>query len=236
VLKPDPSSPKPDHSITHSFASPNPSQQASSLTSVEARNRLAQFGPNEPAASRRTATVFQIVLLFANPLAIILLAASAIAAALGETINASIIVLMVLLSVALNFIQTFRSQRAVDRIRKEVAPTATVLRDGNWVEIPRREVVPGDVIRLAAGDLVPADANLVQARDLHVQQAALTGESLPVEKSAVDSESGRAAGRRRSQSISGDLDRQRHRNSNCHGYRKEHHLWRHRHPARCQAT
>ncbi|HEX3228873.1 MAG TPA: magnesium-translocating P-type ATPase [Pyrinomonadaceae bacterium] len=189
MLKPDPSSPKPDHSITHSFASPNPSQQASSLTSVEARNRLAQFGPNEPAAPRRTATVFQIVLLFANPLAIILLAASAIAAALGETINASIIVLMVLLSVALNFIQTFRSQRAVDRIRKEVAPTATVLRDGNWVEIPRREVVPGDVIRLAAGDLVPADANLVQARDLHVQQAALTGESLPVEKSAVDSES-----------------------------------------------
>ncbi|HWP52752.1 MAG TPA: magnesium-translocating P-type ATPase [Pyrinomonadaceae bacterium] len=189
MLKPDPSSSKPDHSITHSFASPNPSQQASSLTSVEARNRLAQFGPNEPAASRRTATVFQIVLLFANPLAIILLAASAIAAALGETINASIIVLMVLLSVALNFIQTFRSQRAVDRIRKEVAPTATVLRDGNWVEIPRREVVPGDVIRLAAGNLVPADAKLVQARDLHVQQAALTGESLPVEKSAVDSES-----------------------------------------------
>jgi len=189
VLKPDPSSPKPNHSVTHSFASPTPSQQAKALTSLEAKNRLVKFGPNEPAASRRTATVFQILLLFANPLAIILLAASAISAALGETINASIIVLMVLLSVALNFIQTFRSQRAVDRIRKEVAPTASVLRDGNWVEIPRREVVPGDVIRLAAGDLVPADADLVQARDLHVQQAALTGESLPVEKSAVDLES-----------------------------------------------
>jgi len=93
---------------------------------------------------------------------------------------------MVLLSVALNFIQTFRSQRAVDRIRKEVAPTATVLRGGKWIEIPRREVVPGDAIKLAAGDLVPADADLVQARDLHVQQAALTGESLPVEKSPVD--------------------------------------------------
>lgn len=156
---------------------------------MEARNRLAQFGPNEPAAPRRTATVFQLLLLFANPLAIILLAASAISAALGETINASIIVLMVLLSVALNFIQTFRSQRAVDRIRKEVAPAGTALRDGNWIEIPRREVVPGDVIKLAAGDLVPADADLVQARDLHVQQAALTGESLPVEKAAVDPQS-----------------------------------------------
>jgi P-type Mg2+ transporter len=94
--------------------------------------------------------------------------------------------LMVLLSVALNFIQTYRSQRAVERIRKEVAPTATVLRDGNWAEIPRREVVPGDVISLTAGDLVPADACLFRVRDLHVQQAALTGESLPVEKEAID--------------------------------------------------
>jgi Mg2+-importing ATPase len=154
------------------------------LTSVEARNRLAQFGPNEPATSRRTATISQLLLLFANPLAIILLVASATSAALGEVINASIIVLMVLLSVALNFIQTYRSQKAVDRIRKEVAPTATVLRDGKWIEIPRREVVSGDVIKLSAGNLVPADADLLQARDLHVQQAALTGESLPVEKSA----------------------------------------------------
>ncbi len=189
MLTPDPSSPRPNQSAANSPSSPAPIQQPVGLTSVEARNRLTQIGPNEPAASRRTATVFQLLLLFANPLAIILLAASAISAALGEVLNASIIVLMVLLSVALNFIQTFRSQRAVDRIRKEVAPTATVLRDGKWIEIPRREVVPGDVIRLAAGDLVPADADLVQARDLHVQQAALTGESLPVEKSALDLES-----------------------------------------------
>jgi P-type Mg2+ transporter len=167
----------------------NTSQQPLGLTSLEAQLRLAKFGPNEPATRKRTAGVLQILLLFANPLAIILLAASAISAALGQVINASIIALMVLLSVALNFIQTYRSQRAVDRIRKEVAPTATVLRDGKCVEIHRREVVPGDVIELAAGDLVPADADLVQARDLHVQQAALTGESLPVEKSAVDLES-----------------------------------------------
>jgi P-type Mg2+ transporter len=162
-----------------------PGERPNGLTSAEANLRLAKFGPNEPATARRTATVFQLLLLFANPLAIILLAASAISAALGEVINASIIVLMVLLSVALNFVQTYRSQRAVDRIRKEVAPTATVLRDGKWIEIPRREVVPDDVIKLGAGDLVPADANLAQARDLHVQQAALTGESLPIEKSAL---------------------------------------------------
>src|SRR5437588_2944186 len=84
---------------------------------------------------------------------------------------------MVLLSAALNFIQTYHSQRAVERIRQEVAPTAAVLRDGNWSAIPRRELVPGDIIKLTAGDLVPADGWLFAVRDLHVQQAALTGES-----------------------------------------------------------
>ncbi|MGB9178710.1 MAG: magnesium-translocating P-type ATPase [Pyrinomonadaceae bacterium] len=158
----------------------------SGLSSSDARRLLDQFGPNEPATPRRTSGVMQVLLLFANPLAIILLVASCISAALGEVTNAFIIVAMVLLSVALNFFQTFRSQRAVERIRQEVAPTATVLRDGAWIEIPRRELVPGDLIRLSAGSLVPADARLVEARDMHVQEAALTGESLPVEKEAID--------------------------------------------------
>ncbi len=155
------------------------------LTQVEAKERLTQFGPNEPAPTKRTAPLLQLLTLLANPLAIILLVASVISAALGQVLNASIIITMVLLSVALNFIQTYRSQKAVDSIRKEVAPTASVRRDSNWIEIPRREIVPGDVIKLAAGDLVPADADLLQTRDLHVQQAALTGESLPVEKSVA---------------------------------------------------
>jgi P-type Mg2+ transporter len=156
------------------------------LSTAEARKRLGDTGPNEPVSARRRSRVVQILLLFLNPLAIILLVASAISAAVGEVINASIIALMVFMSAALNFVQTYRSQRAVDRIRKEVAPTAAVLRDGSWTEIPRREIVPGDVFRLTAGDLVPADGWLFQARDLHVQQAALTGESLPVEKQATD--------------------------------------------------
>jgi Mg2+-importing ATPase len=160
--------------------------QAAGLTTQEAKRRFLQFGPNEPVSSRRASGLAQILFLFVNPLAIILLVASAISAAVGEVINASIIALMVLLSAALNFVQTYRSQRAVERIRNEVAPMATVLRDGNWTEIPRRELVPDDVIKLTAGDLVPADAWLLQVRDLHVQQAALTGESLPVEKEALD--------------------------------------------------
>jgi Mg2+-importing ATPase len=156
------------------------------LSSTEARLRLAQYGPNEPVSSRRTSGLVQILFLFINPLAIILLIASGISAAVGEVLNASIIALMVLLSAALNFFQTYRSQRAVERIRQQVAPAANVLRDGNWTATPRRELVPGDVIGLTAGDLVPADAWLFKVRDLHVQQAALTGESLPVEKDALD--------------------------------------------------
>lgn len=156
------------------------------LTSDEARRRLTETGPNEPAPPRRGATLLHFFLFFANPLVVILLIASLISGILGDRVNASIIALIVVLSVLLNFVQTYRSQRAADRLREGVAPTATALRDGEWVEIPRRDLVPGDVIRLAAGDLVPADARLFEARDFHIQQAALTGESLPVEKEAID--------------------------------------------------
>src|SRR5581483_37502 len=158
------------------------------LSGAEAKKRLAEVGPNEPAAHRRTATVIQVLLPFANPLVIILLIASAVSAFVGEIVNAAIIALIVVVSVVVNFLQTWRSQRSAERLRAQVAPTATVLRDGQWVEIHRRELVPGDLIRLSAGDLVPADARLLHAKDLHVNQAALTGESLPVEKEAATTE------------------------------------------------
>jgi Mg2+-importing ATPase len=158
------------------------------LTTAEALARLQAVGPNEPAAARHATGVVRLALLFANPLVVILLVASAVSAVVHEVTSAVIIVGIVLLSVAINFVQSYRSQRAVERLRHEVAPTATVLRDGRWVELARREVVPGDLIRLVAGDLVPADARLEQARDLHVYQAALTGESLPVEKEPAGDE------------------------------------------------
>jgi P-type Mg2+ transporter len=78
------------------------------------------------------------------------------------------------------------SQEVADHLRAQVAPTAIVLRDRTWQDLPRRELVPGEIIRLSAGDLVPVDARLLEARDLHVQQAALTGESIPAEKEAVE--------------------------------------------------
>ncbi|HET8914016.1 MAG TPA: HAD-IC family P-type ATPase, partial [Ktedonobacteraceae bacterium] len=158
------------------------------LSEQEAKKRLEIYGPNEPATRKQTAEVVQLLRLFLNPLVIILLIAAFVAGSLGEALNAAIIATMVLLGVTLNFVQTFRSQRAVERLRAGVAPTATALRNGKWIELPRRLVVPGDIIQLSAGDLVPADALLLQATDLHVQQAALTGESFPVEKTADESQ------------------------------------------------
>src|SRR5579883_1219943 len=141
------------------------------LTSQEAKRRLAAYGVDEPVASRQAAVV-QLLRLFMNPLVIILLMASAVSAFLGDVVNASIIVGMVSLSILLNFVQSYRSQQAAERLRAAVALTATVLRDGQWRELKRNYLVPGDIIRLSAGDLVPADARLISALDLHVQQAA----------------------------------------------------------------
>ena len=165
------------------------------LTSAEAAARLAEVGPNEPAPRRGRSRLVELVLLFANPLVVILLIAGVISATLGEHVNAALIIAMVALSVIINFVQTYRSQHAVERLRAGVAPTATVRRDGVFGELPRREVVPGDVVRLSAGDLVPADARLLEARDLHVQEAALTGESMPVEKEVARGGAGDEAGR-----------------------------------------
>ncbi|HXY33157.1 MAG TPA: magnesium-translocating P-type ATPase [Planctomycetaceae bacterium] len=165
------------------------SEAVGGLTSQEAQRLLTKVGFNEPARVKRAGAVVQFLLLFANPLVLILLVTSLVSALLGESVSAAIIVVIVLLGIAIDFVQTYRSQRAVERLREGVALTATVLRDGAWMEMPSRQIVPGDMIRLSAGDMVPADARLLTARDLHVQQAALTGESMPVEKEARESDS-----------------------------------------------
>lgn len=154
----------------------------SGLASSEAAKRLAEFGPNEPAPPE-TRHRFAILAAFvSNPLVVILLIAAGVSFGVGDRLNATLIVTMVVFSVALDSVQNVRSQAAVKRLQSDVAPLATVMRDGRWKSLPRREVVPGDLVQLAAGDMVPADGRLVEEKDLHVQEAALTGESLPVEK------------------------------------------------------
>lgn len=159
-------------------------QKSQGLSAADAARVLALVGPNDIVTQRGTWLLREIAAPFASPLVLTLLLASVISAFVGEVASAAIIALMVLLSAAMHITQTYRSHRAIDALRASMAPTATVLRDGQWGEIERRLLVPGDLIRLSAGDLVPADARLLDARDLHVQQASLTGEPLPVEKSS----------------------------------------------------
>lgn len=159
--------------------------QVEGLDQAEASRRLSIYGEND-TGRQRNGSLKAIAKALLNPLVAILLLSSLVSAFLGEATSAAIIVAMVMLSLALDFGLSYRSQRAAERLREEVAPTATVRRDGAWKELPRRVLVPGDLVRLSAGDRIPADARLVYARDLHVQQAALTGESAPVEKRPVD--------------------------------------------------
>jgi P-type Mg2+ transporter len=156
------------------------------LSSAEARLRLRLHGPNSLEKESRFAALIGFLRFFANPLVLTLLAASAISIVLHDPVGGSIIIAIVLLSVIVNFYVEFQARHAVEDIRKQVATTAAVLRDGHELELPIAELVPGDIVRLNAGDLAPADGRLLDAKDLHVRESALTGESLPVDKAASD--------------------------------------------------
>lgn len=161
------------------------------LTTDDATRRLRLHGPNSLVAESRFAALIGFFGFFANPLVLILLAASAMSMALGDPIGGSIIIAIVLLSVVVNFYVEFQARHAVEDIRKQVATTGATLRDGHELELPVAQLVPGDIVRLNAGDLAPADCRLLDAKDLHVRESALTGESLPVDKAAGDLPTGR---------------------------------------------
>jgi len=152
------------------------------LTGSEARKRLERYGPNELQEARRISP-WQILLeQFKNVLIIILLIATVISFFLGHGLESVVIAVIVLFAVLLGFVQEYRAERAIEALRQMTAPTATVVRDGEEVRIPARELVPGDVILLSTGDRIPADARLIEAINLQVEESALTGESVPVEK------------------------------------------------------
>lgn len=155
------------------------------LSIVEAQQRLKMFGYNEIAKKYIRAPFLQAIFHSLNPLVAILLIAAIVSAFTKNIPEALIIITIVIVSIVLDYFQTHRSLKAVQRLQTQVAASATVMRDGEWCELACRNLVPGDIVRLIAGDMVPADAILLEAKDLHVHQAALTGESLPVEKEAI---------------------------------------------------
>jgi Mg2+-importing ATPase len=156
------------------------------LSSAEAAARLARFGPNVIHGERKRALLLQFLGKFRNPLVIILLVASALSAATGDAASFFIIATIVIISVTLDFIQEYRAGQAAERLRQSVAVRGQVLRDGKPLEIPLAELVPGDVALLAAGDLVPCDGRVLEAKDFFVNQALLTGEPYPVEKAPCE--------------------------------------------------
>ena len=154
------------------------------LSSREARDRLAREGPNILRPPHRRSILVQYLMRFRNPLVLILLAASAVSAFAGEFANSVIIGIIVLVSVTLDFYQEYRANAAAEKLRLAVSLRATVLRDGKAMKVPVTDLVRGDIVTLAAGDLVPADGKVQTATDFFVQQSLLTGESYPVEKRA----------------------------------------------------
>ena len=165
---------------------------AAGLTQSDAEERLAQYGLNEVAREKRRGWLWRLWIAVRNPLVILLTVLATLTYATGDVAGGTVMVLMVVLGVGLRFVQETRADTAAAKLKAMISVTATVTRDGQPKEIPLKELVPGDVIKLAAGDMIPADVRLVSCKDLFIVQASLTGESLPVEKlDAPEKENGR---------------------------------------------
>jgi Mg2+-importing ATPase len=153
------------------------------LSAEESEDRIREFGRNE-VLTKPTNLLVRTYRRFANPLVVQLLVIAAVAFIMGDLRSTIVVGGMVLISVGLSAIQEERSGRAVEKLQALVRTTVNVLRSGKDTEIPLAEVVPGDIVLLDAGSLVPADIRLISTKDFFVSQSALTGESMPVEKSA----------------------------------------------------
>ncbi len=158
---------------------------AAGLSSTEAQGRLAEFGPNEIRREQTATPLRLLARQFASPVIWLLLGASALSAALGELLDAGAIGAIVIVNALIGFFQEYRAERAVMALRSMTAPRARVMRDGHGVMVSADTIVPGDLLVLEAGDVAAADARLHTAHALTTNEAPLTGESTPVEKTTV---------------------------------------------------
>ena len=175
------------------------------LTTQEAEERRQQYGPNQLPEPPRRGWIRRILSQFNHILIYVLLASAAVTFALGHLIDTFVILAVVIINAIIGLIQEGKAEKAMDAIRQMLAPRASVLRDGKRESVTGEDLVPGDIVVLEAGDKVPADLRLLEARNLETQEAILTGESLPVEKSARKAEAASALGDRTCMAYSGTL-------------------------------
>ena len=170
------------HSLSREEALSKLESDTAGLSIQEAQKRLAVYGPNELKKQKGKSPIKLLLEQFTDVLMIILLIAIALSFVVGEPTDAAIILAIVVASAALGFTQEYRSEKAVEALKKMTAPIANVLRGGRELKVPADQLVPGDIILLYTGDKVPADARLLEAFTLKVDEASLTGESAPVGK------------------------------------------------------
>ncbi|MFA5929873.1 MAG: magnesium-translocating P-type ATPase [Candidatus Micrarchaeia archaeon] len=154
------------------------------LSHDEARRRHAIYGYNEPEKKKETPIILQALHEFKDPLSLVLIGIAVFSLVMGSYVNAALIFGMVVVGAALSFIQEHKAGKEAKKLTEMVSSTATVLRDGKAEEMKMRLLVPGDIVFLSAGDIIPADVRILSEKDLHINQASLTGESFPVEKTA----------------------------------------------------
>src|ERR1039457_4457759 len=159
--------------------------QLGGLSQAEADSRLKQVGSNEIAREKRQSALMRLLSNIKYPLVLLLTALGVLSYLTGDQRATVVIFVMVILGVVLRFFQEMRADHAAEKLQAMVSNTATLVRGGKEAEVPLKMLVPGDIVRLAAGDMVPADVRVLSAKDLFLNQMALTGEALPLEKKAA---------------------------------------------------
>jgi potassium/sodium efflux P-type ATPase len=170
------------HAIEVSDAMVLQGTSADGLGVQEAQRRLAQFGYNQLREHKKTPAWLRFLHQFHDPLIYVLLATAGITAVLQHFVDTAVILGVVVINAIIGYIQEAKAEKAIDSIKRMLSPTAIAVRGGAKVSVPARELVPGDIVHLYSGDKVPADLRIVQQKNLQIDEAALTGESLPVEK------------------------------------------------------
>ncbi|MEJ2097691.1 MAG: HAD-IC family P-type ATPase, partial [Deltaproteobacteria bacterium] len=194
------------HSLTSTdVVSVFESHESRGLSEQAATDRAAQFGPNELTRTKGQGPVIRFLLQFKQPLVIILLAATLITLFLAEYIDAGVIFAVVMVNAIIGFVQEAKAMKAIEALSRAMTSEATIIRDGRKIRIAAVQLVPGDLVLLQSGDKVPADLRLIQTRELQINESALTGESVPVQKEEGVLEADMAIGDRRNMAYSSTL-------------------------------